>query len=209
MNAASELVVFAGVMAVGQFSPGPDFLLVTRSALAGGGRAGTWTAAGIASGLVVHATLAVGGTAALFRAGGVVAEGMRWAAACYLAWLGLQLLRGALAAPVATQATHTKNEEGSATRCWRRGLFCNLLNPKVALFLAAAAAPFLAGQRPPWWPVAVWGVIVGQGLALWIVWAWVLQVPPVKRLHLEAGRWIDGLFGLGLLGLAARLVAGA
>jgi len=44
---------------------------------------------------------------------------------------------------------------------------------------------------------------------LWILWAWLLQAPPVKRLHARAARWIDALFGLGLLGLAARLVAEA
>ena len=34
MNGWLEFAAFAGVTAVGQFSPGPDLLLVTRTALA-------------------------------------------------------------------------------------------------------------------------------------------------------------------------------
>ena len=34
MNPALELALFAGVMALGQFSPGPDMILLTRTALA-------------------------------------------------------------------------------------------------------------------------------------------------------------------------------
>lgn len=207
MNALTELLVFAGVVSVGQFSPGPDFLLMTRTSLAGGGKAGSWTAAGIAAGLAVHATIAIGGTAALFRAGGWISAVMCWIAAGYLSWLGFSLLRGALRAPAAAVAVAAAAAlDGSAVRNWRRGLLCNLLNPKVALFLAAAGAPFLTGERPVWWPAAIWGVIVGEGLALWVLWAWLMQIPPVKRVHARATRLIDAMFGLALLGLAVRLL---
>jgi threonine/homoserine/homoserine lactone efflux protein len=198
------LLWFSGVMALGQFSPGPDFVLVTRTALAGGARAGVWTAAGIATGLTLHATVAVGGTAALFQAGGWLAATMRWAAVVYLAWLGMELLRGALR-PRPAGASGAQAAECTARRCWHRGLWCNLLNPKVALFLAAAAAPFLGAGRSPAWAVAVWAVIVGQGFVLWVAWACLLQVPPVKRLHSRAAAGIDATFGVALLALALRL----
>lgn len=204
VNGGFDLLWFAGVMALGQFSPGPDFLLVTRSSLAGGARAGAWTAAGIASGLMVHATLAVAGTAALFRAGGLLAEVLRWLAALYLAWLAVDLLRGALRRKPGEAVAGAGWGRG-ARACWYRGLWCNLLNPKVALFLAAAAAPFLGDQGSAGRAFAVWAVIVGQGFALWVAWACLLQVPPVKRLHARAASWIDGAFGLALLLLALRL----
>jgi threonine efflux protein len=203
---AMELCVFAGVLAVGQFSPGPDLLLVTRTSLTGGGRAGSWTALGIATGLAVHAAIAVGGTAAMFRAGGWLGETMRWVAAAYLAWLGCLLLRGAWRGPVSGAAIAGAAAGLTNAVCYRRGLLTNLLNPKVALFLAAAGAPFLAGARPWWWPASIWAIIVGEGLVLWLAWAWLLQAPPVSRLHARAARWIDAGFGLALLGLALRLV---
>ncbi len=40
MSAAVDLLAFARVMALGQFSPGPDMILLTRTALKSGAWAG-------------------------------------------------------------------------------------------------------------------------------------------------------------------------
>jgi threonine/homoserine/homoserine lactone efflux protein len=89
-----------------------------------------------------------------------------------------------------------------------RGLLCNLFNPKVALFLAAVCAPFLAGNHPGWWPYAIWGVIVGLGVGLWSLWVVLLQWQPLRVRYERAGGWIDGIFGVALLALAVRLMIG-
>ncbi|MDA0767502.1 MAG: LysE family transporter, partial [Verrucomicrobia bacterium] len=94
----AELWVFAGIMALGQFSPGPDMLLLTRTALAKGRAAGWWTALGISTGLCLHAGVAIGGMAYLVSQGGRVELVLRWAAAGYLGWLGVRLLREAFVA---------------------------------------------------------------------------------------------------------------
>jgi threonine efflux protein len=203
-----ELAVFAGVIALGQFSPGPDMLLLTRMALAHGGRAGAWTAAGIASGLVLHAAVAMSGASLLLAGASPLALGLRLAAALYLGWIALQLLRAACR-PVAMQEVPSlAGAAGDAWFFWRRGFFCNVFNPKVALFFAAIAAPFLSPGHPRWWPLALGGVIVLEGLTLWIAWAWALQWRPFKRGYRCASRWIDAVFGVALLALAVRLLAG-
>jgi len=203
VNPAVELLIFGGIMALGQFSPGPDMILLTRTALAGGGKAGAWTATGIACGLALHATLAIAGTAALLAKGGWLGEVVRWLAVAYLGWLGWGLLRA---------AWEGKSSLGGAfgqsfrpMQAFRRGLLCNLLNPKVALFLAAVAAPFLSGGREAWWPVAAWLIIVVEGFVLWVAWAWVLQLRPARRVYQKAARWIDAAFGVVLCLLAVRL----
>jgi threonine/homoserine/homoserine lactone efflux protein len=58
MSESTALWTFAGVMALGQFSLGPDMILLTRTALKSGARTGVKMACGIACGLSVHATLA-------------------------------------------------------------------------------------------------------------------------------------------------------
>ncbi len=88
-----EWLVFAGVMALGQFSPGPDMVLLTRTALASGRTAGCWTAVGIACGLAMHAAIAVTGISALYSRGGGLMIVMKYAAALYLTWLAYQLIR--------------------------------------------------------------------------------------------------------------------
>lgn len=198
-----ELLAFAGVMALGQFSPGPDMILLTRTALKSGARAGVEMALGIACGLAVHATLAVAGLALLFKRMPILWEAMRWLAAAYLLWLAYGLFREwRSGTPVAVDGN------AAGRRPWLRGLFCNLLNPKVAIFLAAVSAPFLSGERPGWWAFAIWGIVVGQGCVLWSLWAWLLQWNPLKRRYEQAARWIDGAFGVALVALAVRLICG-
>jgi threonine efflux protein len=206
MNASGDLWVFAGVMILGQFSPGPDMVLLTRSALKYGVLAGVKMALGIGCGLAVHATLAVAGLALTLERLPKLQGVLRWAAACYLIWLAYGLVRGM----VSSRNAEAKVDDRTAQRKdpFLRGLFCNLLNPKAAIFLTAVCAPFLKGDHPTWWPLAIWTIIVGQGFVLWSLWAWLLQWRPLRQRYDSAARWIDGAFGIVLLGLAIRLVAG-
>ena len=83
MNPALELALFAGVMALGQFSPGPDMILLTRTALAEGAKAGAWMALGIATGLTVHTSIAVAGLAVAFQQSATLRHAVSWLAAAY------------------------------------------------------------------------------------------------------------------------------
>jgi threonine efflux protein len=207
MSGAMELLAFAGVMALGQFSPGPDMILLTRTALKTGARTGVRMALGIACGLAVHATLAVGGLALAFERLPVLREVLRWAAVAYLMWLAYRLLREVFVGWYSGVKVDT-NTLTSVRQPFLRGLFCNLLNPKAAIFIAAVSAPFLRGERPEWWPFAIWGIVVGQAGILWSLWACVLQWRPLRSRYESAGRWIDGAFGIVLGALAARLAVG-
>lgn len=202
---AVDLLVFAGVMALGQFSPGPDMLLLTRTSLAQGRAAGWWTSLGIATGLCVHAAIAVIGMAWLMAQGGMLTAILRWGAAGYLGWLGYGLLRSAWRA-LSSGLQVQEPEETQGKSAYLRGLFCNLLNPKVALIFAAVVAEFVRGERPVWWPSVLWTIIVVQGLVLWMLYVWLLQFPPFQKGYKKAGPWIDAAFGLGILTLGILLV---
>ena len=201
-------LIFVGVMALGQFSPGPDMLLLTRTALASGSKAGCATAIGIACGLGAHAVVAVTGVAMVLARGGVLGTVLQWMAATYLIYLAVPLIRGGLRPRVLTVAgSGQAGSVGSGWHYWKRGLFCNLLNPKVAIFLAGVTAPFLAIQEPPLgWPLMLWLTIVCEGLLLWCAWAIALQWPVLKSRYLRAAHWFDLAFGLALLVVAVVLV---
>ena len=207
MNSALDLMAFAGVMVLGQFSPGPDMILLTRTALESGTRTGVKMALGIACGLTVHATLAVGGLALAFERMPVLRELLRWLAAAYLLWLAYRMLQEIFVA-WHSGAQRKSTEITSARSPFLRGLFCNLLNPKAAIFLAAVCAPFLRGDRPEWWPFAIWGIVVAQAAVLWSLWACILQWPPLRSRYQKAARWIDAAFAIALTALAIRLIVG-
>ncbi len=207
MTGMSELWVFAGIITIGQFSPGPDMVLLTRTALRQGSKAGLEMAAGITCGLMVHSSIAVGGVALVFQRLPALRMALQWLAALYLLWLARSLLRAAFTTPGADSQVLNDIME-ARHHPFLRGLLCNLFNPKVALFLAAVCAPFLTGHRPGWWPGAIWGVIVGLGIGLWSLWVLLLQWQPLRTRYLRAGRWIDGIFGCALVALAVRLMTG-
>lgn len=202
-----ELWVFAGLIVLGQFSPGPDMVLLTRTALRDGSKAGVEMALGIACGLAVHSTLAVGGVAVMFQRFPMLRLVLQWLAAIYLLWLAFGLLKAAFVFWRSDSKAVGDGKENPHPP-FLRGLLCNLFNPKVALFLAAVCAPFLAGNHPPWWPYAIWGVIVGLGISLWSLWVILLQWRPLRERYERAGGWIDGIFGAALLALAVRLMIG-
>ena len=207
MNGAVDLLAFAGVMALGQFSPGPDMVLLTRTSLKCGARTGVKMALGIACGLTVHATMAVGGLALAFERMPVMRELLRWLAAAYLLWLAYRISVEVFIACY-SGALRDTGVNGSTRRPFLRGLFCNLLNPKAAVFLAAVCAPFLRGDRPEWWPFAIWSIVVGEAAVLWSLWACLLQWNPLRSRYERAALWIDGAFGAVLAALAIRLIIG-
>lgn len=205
MNPALELALFAGVMALGQFSPGPDMILLTRTALAEGAKAGALMALGIATGLTVHVSIAVAGLAVAFQQSAGLRQAVTWLAAAYLLWLAWCLLRAAWK-PAPSAGPALKNPAASRSP-YLRGLICNLLNPKAVVFLAATCAPFLTGPHPPWWPFAIAALVIVQGGTLWALWARLLQWRPLRTRYEKSARWIDGAFGIALAVLALTLLA--
>lgn len=200
-------MVFAAIMALGQFSPGPDMVLITRTALAAGWRAGCMTGVGIACGLACHAAVAVTGVSTALSRGGGFAVALKWAAATYLSWLAFQLIRSGLQARRLTVTGQGKPARQGGGVHWRRGLLSNLLNPKVAIFLAGVTAPFLSLQRSPaGWPVILWVTIVLEGVILWCLWVLLLQAVAVRTGYLKMAHWVDLAFGVVLFGVAVALV---
>ena len=208
---AADLIFFCVILALGQFSPGPDMILLTRTGLAQGRRAGWWMTAGIASGLGVHALLAVGGLQWLAAVWPGLWSTVPWLAAAYLGWLAFGLARGALggsgaaAKVAASPGTAPRNTPGDGG-FYLRGLLCNLLNPKALVFFAALVSPFLAGSDHPLWPWMLGTVIVVQGAVLWGLWVVLLQRDWLRRAYGRWAKWLDLMFAALLLALAVRLV---
>lgn len=191
MNPALELFIFAAIMAVAQFSPGPDMILLTRTSLQDGGRAGAIMACGIATGLAVHATIALSGGSYLLTHDSPWSSYVKIAASCYLFYLSWQVFRsGGVVTPATAPTTH---------RHFLRGLLCNLFNPKAALILASMCTPFLHENSDFRRPLALGLIIVGQGVVLWTLWAYLLQAKIVRDRYERGRLWINRGFAALLL----------
>ena len=199
----ADWLLFAGVMALGQFSPGPDMILLTRVSLKEGRRAGWLVMLGIVTGLCIHAALAIGGMSALLAQGVFWERLMSFLAAAYLIWLGWKMLRSFSLA----HSGEPPEESGDVAGAWYlQGLLCNLLNPKVVVFFAGVTALFLKGEHGSWWPFVLWVTIVGEGLILWGLWVVVLQNQKIRSFYRDKSKWLDLCFGLGLWVLAGLIL---
>ena len=201
MNPFLELLGFATIMALGQFSPGPDMLLLTKISLQYGARAGCLVACGVATGLSVHSAIALTGGAWLFSHQSPLLWWAKCAASIYLIYLAVTIL-----------FSLTKNNpsaevdlRGVRSHFYLRGFICNLLNPKAALFLTSMCAPFLGPTKPPSQAPILGLIIVVQGAVLWMLWARLLQWRPLRDFYHRAENKISIVFATMLILLACQI----
>lgn len=120
-------------------TPGPDMLLIASRSIAQGRYAGFATLAGIQVGTYCHALAAALGLSELFLLVPIAYDAVRYLGAAYLMFLAWQAFRlNSLPAPAACEAQHH-----SSLVMFRQGLFTNLLNPKMALFVLALFPQFV------------------------------------------------------------------
>src|SRR5205085_3323916 len=91
-----QIVSFALAAAVLTVTPGQDTMLVVRNVLRGGRRDGVVTTFGICTGLFMHATLSALGVSILLMQSAMAFQVVKIAGACYLVWLGVRSLTGAV-----------------------------------------------------------------------------------------------------------------
>ncbi len=86
-------ILFALVMLAGQFTPGPDFLLVLKTSLNDGKRAGSLTSLGISTGLLIHCTIAMTGLAWLLESNSTIGVTVKYLGSVYLLFIAYNLIK--------------------------------------------------------------------------------------------------------------------
>ncbi len=203
------MLTFAIAALVLVMMPGPDQVLITRNALAGGLWGGLMTLFGGALGLTVHASAAALGLSALLLASSTAFTVLKIVGVAYLLWLGVQTLRAA------RKSRHEPSDEGAAVapqRRWaylRQGFLSNALNPKVALFFVTFLPQFLpTDSGSPRAEALMLSAVFALIYASWFS-AYVMLVE-------RFGRWlrrptvkarIEQVTGLALVTFAVRLAS--
>jgi threonine/homoserine/homoserine lactone efflux protein len=202
--------IFGAVVAahaLGVSSPGPDFAIVVRQTLAHGRRAGTATALGIGSGILVHVGWGMFGLGWAVERVPALLHVLRFGGAAVLLWIGFKALRSQ---PLSAGdgAGMSAQPEAAPLRAWTLGLATNLLNAKAMLFfvalcssvIAAGATPMLRGLLGLW--------MVCATAAYFAFVAWTVGHPAVRRRLLAHAHRIDRAMGVILIALAAWVAFG-
>lgn len=153
----SQLIAFAGLAFVLVLTPGANIMLVIRSVLSRGPRAGIAAALGVALGHFVHASASALGLSLLLRTSDVAFTVMKIVGAAYLAYLGARSFiaawrgRGQTFDAVEGDVAEVHADSAAPRRSGRfllDGFLCNVLNPKVALFYLALLPQFVGAGDP-------------------------------------------------------------
>ncbi|ELZ87252.1 threonine efflux protein [Haloferax elongans ATCC BAA-1513] len=128
----ATLLAFCAAAIALILTPGPDTVYVLARGVQDR-NSGIRSALGIATGVLLHTAAATLGLAALLRAAPVAYRALKYAGALYLVYLGLTAIR---------HREFDPQVETSSGGSFRRGVFVNALNPKVALFFLAFLPTF-------------------------------------------------------------------
>lgn len=129
MLSFSALVSFIGASILLTIAPGPDNLFVVAQSVSHGRKAGIATALGLCSGITVHTMAAALGISAILYQSDLAFRLMKYIGALYLIYLACQAIKERN-----VMAIEDKVEKQTGFSLYRRGIFMNVLNPKVALF---------------------------------------------------------------------------
>ena len=146
--------------------PGPNSLYVMSVASRHGVAAGYRGACGIFAGDAVLMLLSATGAASLLRTNQMVFMVAKYAGALYLAWMGVGLLRSALASwrhRAGQSGDHATNTPPAvdASRPFHSALVISLMNPKAILFFVSFFIQFVDPAYPhPVLSFCILGLIV-------------------------------------------------
>jgi len=137
-------------------TPGADMMFCLGQGLRAGSRPAIAASAGVAAGGMVHVTLAGLGLSAVVAAVPWAFDVIRWIGVAYLLYLAWGAFRHG-AVPSGTESV-------AAARAFRSGLYVNLTNPKVILFVLAFIPQFVDPTAGPvLLQFLIFGAIIGVG----------------------------------------------
>lgn len=201
-----EFLTVALVHLLAVASPGPDFAVVVRESVVRGQRSGSWTAAGVGSGILVHVGYSLLGIGLIVSQSIVLFNLFKWLAAGYLFYLGFQALR-AKPVEVGQIATSGANEPLSPRRAFTIGFITNGLNPKATLFFLSLFTVVI-DPHTPLLVQAGYGLYLALATGLWFcLVAWLFSRERIRAGFTRIGHWFDRLTGVVLIGLGVRLAA--
>jgi threonine/homoserine/homoserine lactone efflux protein len=203
VTVAQALIAYVLAAGLLTMTPGLDTALVLRTAAVEGPKRAALAAAGIVMGCLVWGAAVALGLGALLAASRLAFTVLKWAGTAYLVWLGLGLI---------LKPRDRFEFAGEAPRAdgdfaWmRRGLFTNLLNPKIGVFYISFLPQFLPAGVPA---APFIFLLAAIHAALGLAWfacligatqpiAGVLKRPAVVR-------WLDRATGVVFLGFGVRL----
>lgn len=142
MQEIAAMLSIGAALLIGAASPGPSFVMIAKTSVASGRMSGVSAAIGMGVGGFLFASLSLLGLSGLLLLVPDLYLALKIAGGLYLAYLGLNIWRGAKQ-PLTIPAKGSTSFDGSCLRSATLGVSTQLSNPKTAIVYASVFATFL------------------------------------------------------------------
>jgi len=187
---------------LGAMSPGPSLAVVLQQTLGGGRKNGIIAAVTHGLGIGLYALLCISGIAVIITTSPLLFTTLQWLGAGYLIWLGVKGLRAK--ANGDGQLTDAPTS-GSAAR---DGFLVVFLNPKVAVFFIALFSQVIGSETTLLEKLAYAATALFIDMGWYVIVAWSFSNPRWLGRLQKNQVWLERIFGVILIALAIRLLAG-
>jgi threonine/homoserine/homoserine lactone efflux protein len=202
VNYFNVLLALSGVLLLSIVSPGPNFVIVTSTAVASR-RAGIATGLGLAAASGTWALIAIAGLSLLVAHVAWVGTALRFAGASYLIWLGAKMLLTARQ-PLQVSAQAAASGWNAA----KKGYFVSMTNPKAIAFYGSIFALMVPASAPQWLNIAVVVLAIVLSCLWYCSMALLASHPAVRNFLVRRKAALDSVVGVVLIGLGGRMLAG-
>lgn len=193
----SLLLTICGLHFIAQLSPGPDVLLIARSA-ASTTRANTLKIiAGISAGIVVWVVLTLAGFTVLIDQFPWIQQVLMIVGGAFLARMGWAMLKGGLQA--FKQRHETSDDQivmNEPKNYFTLGLLTNLSNPKTLIYFSSVFSLALSSSASDYLKSQLAVIIPLQTFLTFALLMLLISQPKIKVLYQRAGNYIDLISGI-------------
>lgn len=198
------ILAFALVAFIGIATPGPTVLLaLTNGSRFGMPRASVGMLGAVLSDFVLIGAVALG-LGALLAASEFWFAVVKWVGVCYLAYLGVMLLRSNGTLDASVQSGDAARS-GTTRSIFLKSFLVAVTNPKGYLFFSAFLPQFIDPAQPQLEQYVILALVFA-GTDLVVMFGYALLGSQAVRLLKKSGAlWLDRICGGALLTLAASL----
>jgi len=200
-----EYYTIAVIAILAAISPGPDFFIVVKNALAHHRKSAILTSLGVSAGTLVHSTYCILGLAIIISKSILLFNVIKYLGASYLIYLGVKSLldKGAHANPMNKQFAYTPI---SNKRSFADGFLTNVLNPKCTLFMLSVFT-LVVKPNTPIFEQSIFALEIAGIALLWFVFlSYALTHKAIKQKIANVQHIVSRVIGVVLLALGISIL---
>ena len=192
---------------VAQLSPGPDVLLIAKSAASTTRVNALKVIAGISFGIVLWVVLTLAGFTVLVDQFPWIQQVLMLIGGAFLAKMGWAMLKGGIGAYRQHQQGATELSATTAPKSYfLMGLLTNLSNPKTLIYFSSVFSLALTSSASEYLKLQLAILIPLQTFVTFAVLMWIISQPKMKQYYQRSGMYIDMLSGVLFLIFAIWLI---